>query len=63
MPLNEFFAALRIRCKLEETGKWIPNKYSNEVDYVDVQISEEEAKRLVALLSDFLAKKENAPTS
>ena len=47
--LNEPIVGLRIRGKIHETGKW-----TNITDYVDIDISKEEAERIVKFLSDIL---------
>jgi hypothetical protein len=47
----EYFASIRLRGKLEDTGKWMN---SDEISYVDISISKEETERIVKFLKSCL---------
>ena len=52
------FASLRIRGIIEDNGKWIPSAEEHDIDYVDINISKEEAERITNFLSTALKGKE-----
>ncbi len=56
----EYFAGIRVKGKLDEVGKWIPSDPTTEEDYVDMMISESEAERIVAFLSESLRKEKES---